>query len=127
MDHLKLYAKNENDLQSLLSTIKRCSDYIGMQFGLDKCAKVKFKKDLLVKSKNITLYINTEIRELEKNKTNKYLGINEANGINHTIIKEKLRNEFYRRIRAILKPELNAKNKVIAINTLAMVTSQRMK
>ena len=40
-----------------------------------------------------------EITELKHHKTYKYLGINEANRINHTTNKEK--KEFYRRIRAI--------------------------
>ena len=44
-----------------------------MQFGLEKCANVIFKEDLQVKSKTITLVTNTEITELEHNKTYKYL------------------------------------------------------
>ena len=60
MDDLKLYAKKDDDL-SLLSIVKRFSDDIGMQFGLRKREKVTFKKDSLVKSKNIILDINTEI------------------------------------------------------------------
>ena len=42
------------------------------------------------------------------------------NNINNTINKEKLREEFYWKIRAELRTGLNAKNKVIAINTLAI-------
>ena len=34
-------------------------------------------------------------------------------------MKEKVRREYYRRIRAILKTELNSKNRIIALNTLA--------
>ena len=52
-----------------------------MQFGLEIYAKVTYKKGSLVKCKNITLDINTEITELEHNKTD--LGINEANCIRH--------------------------------------------
>ena len=56
-----------------------------MQFGLNECEKVTFVKCTLVKSKNIILNINMEITELKHNKTIKYLGINEGNGINHII------------------------------------------
>lgn len=38
MDDLKLFAKNDNELKSLLNTVKYFSDNIGMDFGLDKCA-----------------------------------------------------------------------------------------
>ena len=44
-----------------------------MEFGLEKCVRVSFKKGILVKSKNITLDINTEIIKLEHNKAYKYL------------------------------------------------------
>ena len=60
-----------------------------MQFSREKCGKVTFKKGSLVQTKNITLEINTEISEVEHNK---YLGINQANGINQTIKKEKYEN-----------------------------------
>ena len=35
--------------------MKRFNDDIGIQFGLDKCANVIFRKESVVKSKNITL------------------------------------------------------------------------
>ena len=78
---MKLYAKNDDDLKGLLSTVKRFSDDIEMQFGQGKYVKVTFKKDSQEKSKNITLDINTIITEGEHNKTYKYFGINEANDI----------------------------------------------
>ena len=68
MNDLKLYAKHDDDLEGLLSTVKRLSDDIMMQFGLDNCTKVTFRKVLIIKSKNITLDINRKIIELEHNK-----------------------------------------------------------
>ena len=88
MDDLKLYAKINDDLERQLNTVKRYCDDIGMLFGLDKCAKVTFKKDSKVKSKTI-LDINREITELEHNKTYEYFGINEANGVNNSVNKKK--------------------------------------
>ena len=43
VDDLKLYAKNDKELEGLLSRVKQFSDDIGMKFGLDKCAKTTFK------------------------------------------------------------------------------------
>ena len=43
-----------------------------------------------MKSKNITLNMNTEITELE-HKISKYLGINKTNSINYNINREKVR------------------------------------
>ena len=47
MDDLKLFAKDDNDLEGLLQTVKKFSDDIGMSFGLDKCAKATFKRGKL--------------------------------------------------------------------------------
>ncbi len=44
----------------LICTVKWFSDNTGIQFGLDKWAKVAFKKGSLVKFENIILDINTE-------------------------------------------------------------------
>ena len=44
MDDIKLYAKDDNQIEGLLGTVKTFSDDIGMEFGLDKCSKVTFKK-----------------------------------------------------------------------------------
>ena len=67
---------------------------------------------------------STTIKELEQDKVYKYLGIDEGNGIQHSKMKEKLRKEYYRRVRLILKSELNARNKIEAINTLAVPVLQ---
>ena len=60
-----------------------------VKYIVDKRAKILFTKSSQIKSKNITLDINTEISELEPNKTHKYSRINEANDINHSITQEK--------------------------------------
>ena len=43
VDDLKLYGTNDNQLNGLISTVKKVSDDIWMEFGLDKCAKATFK------------------------------------------------------------------------------------
>ena len=120
MDDLKLFAKNDQDLEGLLNTVKEFSNGIGMEFGLDKCAKTFFVRGKLQKTSSINLDIDTTIRDLDPEETYKYLGVNEGDGINHTSIKEKIRKEYYRRIRLVLKTELNSKNRIEAINTLAV-------
>ena len=80
-------SKTDIDLKDLLSTIKRFNDNKGMQFGQEKCAKVTIKKGSLVRSKNIARNINTEIIDLEHDRTSRYLEIDEVNGIDHKKIK----------------------------------------
>ena len=44
MDDLKLYAKSERELNSLIQTVRIFSDDVGTVFGLDKCAVLVLKR-----------------------------------------------------------------------------------
>ena len=120
MDDLKAFAMKDEQLKKLLEIVKTFSDDIRMEFGLDKCAKATFIKGKLTKTSNIDLNQDTTIKELDQEGTYKYLGINEGDGIQNAKMKEKIRKEYYRRIRMVLKSELNAINKIEAINTVAI-------
>ena len=124
IDDLKFFAKNDLDLEGLLDTVKEFSNGTGMEFGLDKCAKAFFVRGKPQKTSSINLDINTTIRDLDPEETYKYLGGNEGDGINHASVKEKIRKEYYRRIRLVLKTEMNSKNRIEAINTLAVPVVQ---
>ena len=47
MDDLKLCGKNDKELDGLLCTVKKFSDDIDMELGLDKCAKATFTRGRL--------------------------------------------------------------------------------
>ena len=55
MDDLKLLVKDDNNLEGLLQTVKKFSDDIGMPFGLDKSAKVTFKREKLTGTTSVGL------------------------------------------------------------------------
>ena len=75
MDDLKLIAKSEEELQKQVQTVKNFSDDIHMEFGLEKCVKITFKRGKVTNSQNLVTDTNREIQELEQGKTYKYLGI----------------------------------------------------
>jgi hypothetical protein len=52
MDDLKLIVKSQEELQKQIQTVKTFSDDIHMEFGLDKCAKITFKRGKLTHSQN---------------------------------------------------------------------------
>ena len=120
MDDLKTYAKSKSQQTSLLNIVKTFSDDIKMEFGLDKCAKATLKRGKLTETFDIQLDTDICIKELEQENTYKYLGVDEGDGIQHAKMKEKVRKEYYRRVRMVLKTELNAANRFEAINTLAI-------
>ena len=120
MDDLKTFAKNDENQQSILTIVKSFSNDIQMEFGLDKCAKTTFRRGKLKNTENIELNLDTVIKGLEQDATYKYLGINEGDGIEHSKMKEKVRKEYYMRMRLLLKSKLNAVNRIRAINTHAV-------
>ena len=64
MDDLKLYSKNDQEQVGELKIVKQFSDDIGMEFGLEKCAKASFKKGKLALTGNIIINEYTTIEEL---------------------------------------------------------------
>ena len=120
MDDLKLFAKNGQQLQGFLNIVKQFNDDIRMEFGLDKCAKATFFRGKLLKAKNITLDTITIIKDLETEENYRYLGVTEGNGIQDSSMREKIQKECFRRVMSILGSELNARNRINAINSLAL-------
>ena len=91
-----------------------------IEFGLDKCAKATFFRGKLLKAKNITLDTATVIKDLEPEESYKYLWVTEGDGIQHSSSREKIWNKCFRRVRYILRSELNARNRINAINYLIL-------
>ena len=69
MDDLKLIAKSEEELQKQIQTIKTFSDDIHMESGLEKGAKITFKRSKIIQSQNLVGDVTREIQELEQGKT----------------------------------------------------------
>ena len=84
-----------------------------------ECAKASFKKGKLTSTGNIVIDKDTEIQELGQEGVNKYLGVDKSDGIQHSKMKEKIRKKYNRRVRLILRTELNGRNKIEAINSFA--------
>ena len=60
------------------------------------------------------------IPELESDKGYKYLGILETDDIMHTEMKDKIKKEYYRRVRQLTSSKLNGGNTIRAINSRAV-------
>ena len=94
MDDLKLYSKNEQEQVEELKIVKQFHDDIRIEFGLEKCAIASFKKGRLTSTGNIVIDKDTEIQELDQEGVNKYLGVVESDGIQHSKMKEKIRKNI---------------------------------
>ena len=87
MDDLKIFAKNKNEIDSLVSTVQVISQDIGMQFGIKKCCVTIMKQGKLLNSEDVRLTNGESIKEVGE-EGNKYLGILELDKIKEKEMKE---------------------------------------
>ena len=120
MDDLKLFARNDSQLQKLLHTVKMFSDGVGLTFGLDKCARLSISRGKVVKTDDMTLHDDFCIRELSTSEAYKYLGFFEREGIECDSTKKAVVNEYERRLTLIWKSLLSGPRKARATNSLCV-------
>ena len=119
LDDLKLYAKSEDDMMSLVNTVRILSTDIRIDFGFEKCATLSMKKGNVADCEGIELPTGI-IRALPIGSCYKYLGVLEAGGFQCEDVKCKVKETYKQRLRLILKSKLNGKNQVQAINSFAI-------
>ena len=92
-----------------------------MNFGLDKCAVAHFVNGRLSgHNSGVTVGKTDTINCLEPSQVYKYLDVDESNGIQHSMTRERLRREYFRRMKVVLRTELYGWNKILAINEFAL-------
>ena len=113
MPDLELYGKSGNEIKGLVSTVDIFIQDIGMEFGTKKCGVIIMNKG------KVKATDGGKIREIEGDEY-KYLGILEYEREKEQEMKDKFRNEYFRREKLILKYKLNGMNKIMALNTWAV-------
>jgi len=119
LDDLKLYGRNDREIESLVHTVRIFSEDIGMQFGIEKCATIKLQRGKVKHTEGIVLPNAQVIREVNEDDY-KYLGVLETDQIKHDEMKDKVKTEYLRWIRRVLQSKLNGGNTIGAINTWAV-------
>ena len=74
MDDIKLFAKNEKELETLIHAVRIYSQDIGMEFGIEKCAMLVMKSGKRHMTEGMELPNQDKIRTLGENETYKYWG-----------------------------------------------------
>jgi hypothetical protein len=120
MDDLKLLGRNENDLKDETKIVQTIGKDINMNFGLGKCVRICLKRGRVHSKMHVGSTFENDIKELDPRKVNKYLGIEDSFDIQHKNEKVKLKNEYWRRLKLVLRTELSAKNNIPAIGSLAV-------
>ena len=112
MDDIKLFEKNEKELETLIHTVRIYSQDIGMEFGIEKCALLVMKSGKRHMTDGIEQPNQDKIRTLAENETYKYLGILEADTNKQEEMKNKIQKEYIRRTRKLLKTKLSSRNHI---------------
>ena len=92
MDDLKLFAKNEDQIDNLVNKVRIFSEDIKMEFELRKCGVLIMKRGKVVKSEGISMPNGKIIKNIEEGGC-KYLGILEAVGVRHEEMKDQIKKE----------------------------------
>ena len=120
MDDIKLFAKSERELETLIHTLKIESKY------RDGIWHWKMRSVLVMKSgkrhltDRIELPNQDKIRTLTENETYKYWGILKADTIKQMEMKDKIQKEYFRRTIKLLETKLSSRNLIKWINSLAV-------
>ena len=103
MDDIKLFAKNEKELETLIHAVRIYNQDIGTEFGLEKCAMLVMKSGKRQMTDGMEPPNHDRFRTLEENETYKYLGIFEADTIKQMQVKDMIRKEYLRRTQKLLE------------------------
>ena len=119
MDDLKLYGKNDKEIDSLIKTVWQCSEDIKIEFGILKCAVVSLQRGKKTRWEGIQLPNGEELGEVGVGGY-KYLGVLELDKIMCDEMRRKLKKVYQKRITLLMKIHLNRKNLFLALNTWAI-------
>ena len=106
MDDLKLYSRNEKELDSLVQTIHIFSKYIGKEFSIEKCAMLVIETGKIVKSVGKELPDGQVIKSLQEGESYKYLGILKAERLLGEEIKLKVSKEYFKRLKKVFEVKI---------------------
>ena len=81
MDDIKLFTKNETELEAVLHAVRIYSQDRGMEFGIEKCVMLLMKSGILNLTDGMEVPNHDNIRKCREKETYKYLGILEADTI----------------------------------------------
>ena len=127
MDDIKLFAKNEKEVETLIHAVRIYSQDLGMEFGIEKCAMLIMKSGKRHLTDGMELPNHDKIKTPGENETYKYLGILEADTVKQVEIKDKIREEYLRRTRKLLETKLSSRNLIRYSGPFLKLTRDELK
>ena len=114
VDDLK---ESHQALKIVNEIIVQASHDTGACYGVSKCAEIVFKNGKMVKGEGLqVLEERMKTMDPDENEIYKFLGIEQADGIRTKAMYERVKEEVAKRMKIIVKAELNDENLIKAIN-----------
>jgi len=101
VDDLKMFAPNRNHMRTLLDQVTIFSNDIDMKLGLSKYAYLRIEKGKIVNAKEQMVMNDVTIEPVKEGDSYKYLGQNKNLGYVGPINKERVKKEYFKRVRKI--------------------------
>ena len=120
MDDIKTFSSSVKGGIEMIRIMFDFSNDIDMAFGIEKCKVLNVVRGKYAKMGGVKLPDGELIEEMMEDDVYKYLGVVESTTIKHTDMKKKILTTFKKRVKSILKTELNSKNIMIAIGEYAV-------
>jgi len=120
MDDLKLYDKNEKEIDLLLRTVLIFCEDVSMRINVVKSAVLIMSRGKVVQTNGLDLPNLGTLSTIETGAGYKYLGVLQDVAIQQEKVETKVINEFYRRIRKVLSSKLHGRFKFLALNAYAL-------
>ena len=117
VDDLKVYQESHQALKIVNEIIVQASHDTGACYGVSKCVEIIFKNGKMVKGGGLqVLEERIKTMDPDENEVYKFLGIEQADGIRTKAVYERVKEELAKRMKMIVKTELNDENLIKAIN-----------
>ena len=117
IDDIEVFSKNEKEMETLIQTRRIYRRDRGMKFDTDKCAILIMKSGKKESAEGIEQLDRECIKTLGEKKNYKYSVTLVADTIKQAEMKEKIRKEYLRRTRKLLKTKLCNRNLIKEIKT----------
>ena len=118
VDDLNVYQESHNLLKEINKVIVQASSDTGACYGVSKCAEIVFEHGKIVKGEGLQV-LQERMKTLNPDKEEmcKFLGLEQADGIRTKQVYERVKEEMTKRLKLLMKSELNDENLIQAINS----------
>ena len=117
VDDLKVFLESHTLLKESNEVIDQASLDTGTCYGASKCAEIVFELGKMVKGERLqVLQERMKILDPDQEEVYKFLGVEQADGIKTKRVYERIKKEVTKRLKILIKSELNDENLIQTIN-----------